>query len=145
MEKENLIQLFESAITNRNSAEIEKAIIQTSQILNPEEFENYLSKLLTLDWHFSHEDIALTLQQIGSQNSVDALFNASTKKFKYLEYDDSKAFARKCIWAIADIGSNKAKEILVELSKNEDVEIAEYAKKRIGNWNNEIKRKKHFS
>lgn len=145
MEKEDLIYLFEIALKNKNSNQIEEAIIETSKFLDRNEFEIYLSKLLSLDWHFSHEEIATTLQQIGSKNSIDALFSAVTNKFKYLYYDDSKAFARKCIWAIADIGSNKAKEALIELSKIEDTEIAEYAKKRIENWNKEMDRKKHFS
>lgn len=145
MEKDTLIKFFEKAIENKSSAEVEMALTLCFSNAENDYFEKYLSELLCYDWHFMHEDIVLLLQEIGSIKSVQPLFKASTKKFKYLDYNDSKAFARKCTWALADIGNTEAKEALIKLSTNEDTEIAEYAKKRIENWNREADRKRHFS
>lgn len=145
MNNEELIQLFEEAIKSENSDEIEVVLTFSFSNSNFKDFEKYFLELLGHDWHFNHEDIARLLQQFGSTHSVDEIFKATTKKFQYLDYDDSKAFARKCTWALADIGSCEAKEALVKLSKNEDAEIADYAKKRVENWDNEKSRKRYFN
>ena len=147
MEKERLIRLFDQAIIDKNPDEVEEIIalsFSNSEIDN-EDLEHYLLQLMDLKWHFCHEDIVSLLQKFGTANSVEKLFRAATLKFDYLDYNDSKAFARKCTWALADIGNNEAKDALIELSRNQDRKIAEYAKERIDNWSNEQNRKRQSS
>ena len=145
MEEERLIQLFEQAIKDKSSDEVEEVITLCFSKSDIKNFEKYLIELIDLDWHFCHEDIALLLQKFGSTNSVEKLFRSTTMKFGYLDYNDSKVFARKCTWALADIGNNEAKNALAKLSQNQDREIAEYAKERIDNWSKEQNRKRHSS
>ena len=106
-----------------------------------QEYIDYLNLILTQSWHNSHETIASYLQQIKSPASITALLEAAQMKFKYLEYDNSEALARKCIWALADIGTDKSKAALENLSGFNESTIAGYAKKRIDNWESELNRK----
>ena len=143
MKHNDLVKLFEHAISIKSPGEVENAVNATYTMDQPEDFVPYLKQLLASPWHFDHEDIVSLLQRIAAPETVDVLFKITTTKFEYLDYNDSKPLARKCTWALADIGSNEAKEALIELSKNQDPEIAAFAQKRIDNWEREASRKKH--
>lgn len=69
------------------------------------------------------------------------MFDTANVELEYFNYDDTKSLARKCIWALADIGTEKAKEKLVLLSNSSDTLIANYARKRLNNWELELSRK----
>ena len=100
-----------------------------------------LAELLLLPWHQQHEDIAQTLQKLRVPSTVDALAKAALVKYDHLAYNDSHAFARKCTWALADIGTLEARGHLERLARAEDSEIAAYAQKRLDNWEAELHRK----
>lgn len=59
-----------------------------------------------------------------------------------LDYENSYALARKCTWALADIGTADAKLALQNLSNVADQEISLYARKRLQQWSLEINRKR---
>lgn len=100
-----------------------------------------LAELLLLPWHYEHENIALTLQGLRVPGTADALAQAALVRHDYLDSDDSHAFARKCTWALADIGSPEARAHLENLARADDAEIAAYAQKRLDNWDRELSRK----
>jgi HEAT repeat protein len=100
-----------------------------------------LCELLSLDWHQEHEELASFLQQQRDARAVEALARAAGLKLGYLSYNNSYAFARKCVWALADIGTPDAKQRLVELAESDDPEIASYAKRRLERWGEELHRK----
>jgi hypothetical protein len=100
-----------------------------------------LAALLVLPWHRKHEDIARALQQLRTPATADALAQAALMKHDYLAYDDSRALARKCTWALADIGSPQARVHLENLARVDDSKIAGYARKRLLNWDAELRRK----
>lgn len=112
-----------------------------SDLSNDYDSLKILIEIFDQDWHHSHEDIALTFQKSKSKSAVGALFRVATMKFEYLEYNDSEALSRKCTWALADIGTNEAKEALSHISKNATATIAGFAQKRLGNWQQELSRK----
>ncbi|RZJ73210.1 hypothetical protein [Flavobacterium sp.] len=141
MATDKLNAFFERAILLKDANLAEEAITAVFSQEKPNIFENYLSVLLVSDWHFRHEDIAHLLQTIASPKSVGFLLDATTLKFGYLAYDDSHALARKCVWALADIGTGEAKAALTEISKNEDPKVAGYAQKRLDKWTIEVSRK----
>jgi hypothetical protein len=97
--------------------------------------------LLRATWHKKHEDLARWLQDLHDPRSVDALYDAALTKHEYLKYDNSYALARKCTWALADIGTAEAQEKLRLLAGGDDPEIASYAQKRLDNWTAETARK----
>ncbi len=143
MKAEEIALLFENAILHKDADLADEAVTQAFLYEKPAVFEKFLNAMLSADWHREHEDIARLLQQIASPDSVVFLAEAATLKFAYLDYDDSKAFARKCTWALADIGTEAAKKALEKLAANEDLEIAGFAQKRLDNWQNEQHRKKN--
>jgi hypothetical protein len=104
-----------------------------------------LCDLLSATWHHRHEDVALTLQRIRDPRASRALAAAAILKFAYLDYDDSYAFASKCTWALADIGTEEAKQLLLDLSQVDDETIAGYARKRLDRWRAESGRKSNQS
>ena len=90
-----------------------------------------LVDLLQLDWHTRHEDIVGLLQRAKDDRASNVLLETATRKFDYLEYDKNEGLARKCTWALADIGSPLAIDHLRALATNENELIARYAKKRL--------------
>jgi hypothetical protein len=90
-----------------------------------------LIELLRLDWHTRHEDIVGLLQRAKDDRASDVLLETATRKFDYLDYDESEGLARKCTWALADTGSALAFDHLRTLATNQNGLIANYAKKRL--------------
>jgi len=100
-----------------------------------------LAEALLMPWHMRHEDVALALQRLRDPRTVDALFRASLSKHDYLAYDEFSGLARKCTWALADIGTVEAKQRLEQLAGSENPTIAAYARKRLDRWEEERERK----
>lgn len=92
-----------------------------------------LCNLLLESWHFSHEDIAMVLQDIKDPSTVECLFTAAQLQFKYLNYDDTYQLARKCIKALSAINNKESIIKLKLLSNNPNSEIKEYANKELRN------------
>lgn len=97
--------------------------------------------LLTASWHYRHEDVAGALQRLKDPAAVAALYEAAHMKHEYLSYNDSHALARKCTWALADIGTPEAKARLEALAGEPDTTVAGYAQRRLDRWDEEITRK----
>ncbi|HTL33076.1 MAG TPA: hypothetical protein VL326_08120 [Kofleriaceae bacterium] len=97
--------------------------------------------LLRAPWCTSHEDVALVLQWRRDARAIDALFETALTKFPYLDHDNSYPLARKCTWALADIGTPEARAKLGILAATDDPEIAGYAQRRLDRWDAEISRK----
>jgi hypothetical protein len=96
MDNNKLIELFEHALESENSEAVDKAVNESLSIDNPEDVIPYLIQLPESTWHFDHEDITLVLQRIGDPRATEVLLKTATRKFEYLEYDDSKSLSRKC-------------------------------------------------
>ena len=104
-------------------------------------FSEIFCKLLQADWHYKHEDIAQILQGLKDPSTVDCLYRAAELQFDYLNYDDTFGFARKCTWALADIGTPEAKAKLQQSARSSNDFGAKYAQKRLDRWEQELSRK----
>ena len=138
---ELILKKLKESLDSKNPDEIEYAINDAWQDGMNETYVDVLIEMLALTWHYRHEDIVNALQELKSPKSVSALFEAATVHHPYLEFDENYSLARKCTWALADIGSSEAKEKLELLAKDENKMISSYALKRLENWENELKRK----
>lgn len=98
-----------------------------------------LAAALFGEWHHRHEELAQALQQLREPASVDALFRAATQVLAY-KYDDGAAFARKCTWALADIGTDDARDRLRDLAMQPEP-LGAYAQRRLDCWADELDRK----
>ena len=97
--------------------------------------------LAEASWHQRHEDVVRYLQQLRSPAAVDALERTAFSIHEYLAYDEDFGLARKCTWALADIGTPAAHQALTRLADCNNPTIAGYAKKRLDNWQKELPRK----
>jgi hypothetical protein len=135
------LKAIRSAIESRNDSDLVTALSSAfSQA--PRELVPDLCRVLTENWHEQHEDIVLLLQDLKDERAVAALFEASQMTFQHLiQWNNVHEFQRKCTWALADIGSERAKQRLSDLVGGRDETLAAYAKERLSNWDIEINRK----
>lgn len=137
----NTLHQLRAAIDKKDSDAVEDALMLCYDNEGGADYIGLLVQLLQADWHMRHEDVALELQRLRSPLAVPALRATATRRFAYLEYDSSHALARKCTWALADIGTKEAQEKLIEIASCDDPEVAGYAQKRLDNWELELRRK----
>ena len=109
-----------------------------SQITENEELE-YKIELLNHNWHRVHEEIVRGFQWKANPITIDSLYQTALNE--EIETMDYKPIARKCTWALADIGTDEAKTKLESLANSNDALIREFAKKRLINWEKEKSRK----
>jgi hypothetical protein len=136
------LDLLRDAIARQDGVDAEYALIVTFKFgLTPEHVSLFLT-LASADWHHCHEDVASALQQLRPLNAVPVLEKLTMKEFDYLAYDEGRALARKCTWALADIGTTAAREALGRLTQFSDPQIASYAARRLSEWSSELDRKR---
>lgn len=121
-------ELLISAYNEKNSDDIYFIINLVSyfKLIN-ETYIEIFCKLLNSHSHYMHEDIARQLQLLKAEKAIEVLYQTALTKFEYLEYDNSYVLARKCMWALGDIGTDKAIEKLRFLANVDDEELREYA------------------
>ena len=131
---------LELALSTHNAGLVESAVNQASSVLHPIHVPA-LILLAEAPWHQRHEDVVHALQLLRSPVAVGALERAAFSTHEYLAYDHNYALARKCTWALADIGTPEAQQALARIANCDDLTIAGYAKKRLDNWKEELPRK----
>ena len=139
---DELEMLLTAAIDARDADRLELAIMEANRAGLPRSLAPLLVNVLQLDWHTRHEDVAHALQRLRDPSAVEALFASATKRHAYLEYDEFFGLARKCTWALADIGTAEARSRLMDLSRSDNSLIAGYAQRRLDLWNDELDRKR---
>src|SRR5262245_41595340 len=130
------------AAHSQSNPDLEAAMIIGSAFGSTSAHVPILCELLCENWHFQHEEIVLTLQRLKDARAVDALYEASLISHQYLSYDKFYGLARKCTWALADIGTRDALTKLQLLAGCGNALIAKYAQNRLDNWDNEQDRKR---
>jgi HEAT repeat protein len=100
-----------------------------------------LISLADASWHSCHEDAVFGLQCLKDPSAIAVLEKVAFSVHEYLDYDENFGLARKCTWALADIGTPDAHSALTRLAGCDNAMIAGYAKKRLDNWLAESHRK----
>jgi hypothetical protein len=88
---------------------------------------DYTSTLLNLldeKWHKSEEDIVSVLELIKDPASIDKLYEIA---INVPDYDDMRALAKKCMWALSAINVPEALQKLKMLKNSNDSIIKENA------------------
>jgi hypothetical protein len=138
---ESIREKLVRAIEARDPDAFELALTSAHQVGLSRDLAGLLAEALLIPWHTRHEDIALALQVLRDPVAVDSLFKAAQSKHEYLEYDEFFGLARKCTWALADIGTVEARRRLEQLARCENRTISAYAQKRLDRWEEETERK----
>ncbi len=130
---ENVSLMLTQAIKSQDADLVEYAVLilfvydAFSDVTN-----ELLGQLLPCSWHCKHEDIALIMGMQKDVRTIDWLFEATTQRYNYLNYDDTLQFPRKCIKALSAIGNQDAIDRLKMLSQNDNEFIKQYATKELG-------------
>ena len=130
-----------SAIEAKDGERVEHALNECFRAGFAPEHVPALIGLLGQPWHSRHEDVVSALQQLKDARAVDALYEEAQASYAYLEYDEFYGLARKCTWALADIGTPEAKAKLEALAREGNELVAGYARKRLDRWDAELHRK----
>ena len=134
------LQALANVIENKDADSVEDALGAAFAFESPA-FVPLLIELIRLPWHRQHEEIARLFQVLKDPRAIDALHETAFVRLEYLAYDEFFGLARKCTWALADIGTADAKAKLVALTKVENPLIVGYAQKRLDQWEDERHRK----
>ncbi|RUM71565.1 MAG: hypothetical protein DSZ07_00005 [Sulfurovum sp.] len=100
-------------------------------------FPHYLETmdaLLLEDWHSFYYDIILELQRMKSPKSIEPLY-------QFLCKNRENDLGNRVVWALADIGTSRAKKKLEMLLEYDDIKAKELIKKRLKLWECERDRK----
>jgi hypothetical protein len=131
-----------NAAKSEDADAVENALYQAYKAGITTEYVPVLIELLGMSWHQRHEDIVSSLQALKDPLAVEPLYRAALVTHTYLDYDEFFGLARKCTWALADIGTLEAQSRLATLAQSENPQIAQYAQKRLDNWQAEKARKR---
>ena len=132
---------LESAIRQQSADLAESAVYQAFKVGLHPIYVPCLVILADAGWHLRQEDVVRALQQLRGPDAVDVLERAAFSIHAHLAYDEDFGLARKCTWALADIGTPEAQRALTRLASCDNAVIAVYARKRLDNWQNELNRK----
>ena len=105
-----------------------------------DEILKMMCEILQEDWHYSHEDLARSFQSARNPIPIKTLYNVALSDL-HTEYEEYYPLQRKCVWAIADIGTEEAKSYLFKIEAEANEIVSSFATKRLQNWEKEIDRK----
>jgi hypothetical protein len=88
------------------------------------DYTGMMLSLLDENWHISGEDIVSILGLIKDPDSVNKLYEVAVN---VPDYDEMRAMAKKCMWALAAINTPTAIEKLFLLTELDDYIINENA------------------
>lgn len=122
--KEETLSLLKEHVENKN----EKGLANTLAIICHDgadsDYTDVLLHLLDEKWHISEEDIVSILELIKDPKSVDKLYDVA---INVPDYDEMRALAKKCMWALSAINTKEAIQKLEVLQHYEDPIIKENA------------------
>lgn len=133
---------LDAAIASMDASAFDDALSAAITSGLGEELVESLLSVVHETWHTEHENIVSTLQGLQPPQAVADLERLAHARFAYLDYDEYFGLARKCTWALADIGTPEAKEALRRLAADRNEAIAGYAARRLDRWHEERRRKR---
>ncbi len=125
------LQLLRDAIGRRDGVDVEYALTVCFTFGFTEDHLPLLLSLATAEWHQRHEDVASALDDLRSPRSVDALTHLAEWVPAYLQFDDARALAVKAIWALGNIGTAAARNVLRSLAQSPDAIVANNARDQL--------------
>lgn len=129
--REEAIALLKNSPDTLSADEIEAIFALSGDLAESSEGVEILNLLISLSNHHKHEDIARSLQKAHDPSSIPALVGAVRADFDYLCWDEDKALGRKCMWALAAIGTKEAWSEIGHFSQQDDPVVASWAKEQL--------------
>jgi hypothetical protein len=123
--KDYLRAQLETALEIKDADSVECLLIFGAVFGFTQDCADVLCRLLIEDWHISHENIARELKVFKYPEAVGYLFKAALTCYPYIASEH--ALGVKCIYALHEIGTNKATEKIRLLSQVDNAEMSELA------------------
>ncbi len=143
MTKEAVIHQINDMLASKSDAKAWTYFDLNFSTFTEEERVIIAIKLFEEGWHSVHENLASLFQHLRHPLATDILFKNAFRK--ELDPFDYKPLARKCVWALADIGTDQAKAYLEIMATCGDPIIEGFAQKRLAHWEKELPRKGRFT
>jgi hypothetical protein len=122
--KEETLSLLKDNVVNKNDKGLANTLAVICNDGADSDYTDILLQLLDEKWHISEEDIISVLELIKDPKSVNKLFEVA---LDVPDYDDMRAIAKKCMWALSAINTPEAIQKLKLLEKVDDPIIKENA------------------
>jgi len=91
-----------------------------------------LLELAWMDWHCKHEDVVWYLgKNYQSPEVVEALIWATEWVPAYLDFDESRALARKAIWKLGKQPGERARVALEQVARSANGVLQEDARRQL--------------
>lgn len=142
-EHQRILSRLQAACVSQDADEVEFALRRAYESGLFPGLVPVLIELCRAPWHTCHEDVVSALQQVGDITAVSALEDVVYASHSYLDYDENFALARKATWALADIGGADARKALGRIASLDNEIKAAHAKKRLQQWDGELRRKRN--
>jgi FMN phosphatase YigB (HAD superfamily) len=121
------LKMLEEAHGQKSEDDVECGLLLAFTFGLSRECVDTLIRLSDADWHHSHEDVVMALDELRDKRAIDAFYRAALKLHPYLEYDDDRALAGKAIWALGNLADPIADEKLRQLAQSDHAIVRKYA------------------
>jgi hypothetical protein len=122
--KEETLSLLKKNIANKDPKGLENTLAVICNDGADDDYTDVLLPLFDEKWHTSEEDIISVLELIKDPKSVDILYEIA---LDIPDYDDMRAIAKKCMWALSAINTPEAVQKIKMLKNADDPIIKENA------------------
>lgn len=127
-----VMELLNDSICTQNELELDLLLMFLSHFHCVNRYCITLAHLLIQPWHHFHDRIASMLEFESDERVIEFLYQGSMYRCDNLEYEsDYCEFNRKCLFALAKIGTQEAIKSIKNVSKVENPIIANHALKII--------------
>lgn len=123
--KTETLSLLKDNVANKDAQGLANTLAVICNDGADREYTDILLLLLDEKWHTSEEDIVSVLELIKDPKSIDKLYEVA---IKVPDYDDMRALAKKCMWALSAINTLEARQKLKLLQSSDDQIIKENAR-----------------
>lgn len=110
------------AIKKGNLEELDDAVSELIQSENISNYVDLLNDLLLVPFHYQHQYIAKAIQNLKTPSSVQFIGKVLESKFKDIRYNgsDSYSIAKWFSWALSEIGTKEAIDLMREHANSTD-------------------------
>ncbi len=129
---EDVLRRLESLFATRDADELDRVLPEAWALRVSVRWAPIFARLLGERWHAQQQELADSLQDMREPSTIEALYAVAHDAAPYNEVDDGRALARKCVWALHDIGTPAAIARLHQLAAAAgDLETRGHAAKRL--------------
>lgn len=122
--KEETLSLLKDNVADKNGNGLANTLAIICNDGADRDYTDILLQLLDEKWHISEEDIVSILELIKDPKSINKLYEVA---INVPDYDDMRALAKKCMWALSAINTPEAIQMLRLLQNVDDPIIKENA------------------